>query len=203
MNKSIISESLFPNEKGDFDWQEFQSILNCNPSLIEWIKESCINAFISVNSIDQTLSKRLWATNVHEFIFNELCESLPNFPEVAKKVIISTSTSGNEKNFFCFEGYIFILKKEDVISNNTLINERLRNQEAPAHVITIEYAVNEIRDQLISLHLVYQKGKQAVYTKVVPIHLIENDVTQGEEIPEVTPVKPKLANNKLGDNTAV
>lgn len=201
MTQTIFTNSLFPEEKGNFDWEHFQSTITSPPSFLEWLKSGFNYAISVLNTAEWTMSKRLWSTNAHECVFNALQDSLSSYGDIANRITFNISTAGNERNHFIFGGYVFILKKEDATSNNTQISERIQNQEVSAHVITMEYAVTPLRDSLNSIRLSYYDGKHATYSMNLPLSPAVNILENPEEVAEIIPSKPRL--NKKGLDTAV
>lgn len=146
------------------------------------------------------MSKRLRSTNFHEFAFNELTDSLASFPSLASHIYVIRSNSGNQKNYFSFGGYFFILKKEDVVPNDTQMNLKIQHQEMNAHVIVIEYAVSPLQDAIISLKLSYYTGNQSMFSYNISLSSVVNLSSESSEAIEVTPIKPKLSQKALGEN---
>ena len=197
MNNTIFCKSLFPIEKGDFNPEHLTELIESIPSFLEWLKESFSSAYNQLNNIDCAMSKRLRSTNIHEFVFVKLTDNLSNYADLSGKVSISTSSSGNKRNFFTFDKYIFILHKEDATTNNTTITSLIKNQTAPAHIITIEYEVGMMHDSITSLSLEYYEGKSSSFSYKVPLckSVEENGL---EESQEIMATKPKLSNKVTG-----
>lgn len=200
MNNFIYSKSLFPLEKGDFDSEHFKSQVCAEPHFFDWLRLSFTNAYNHLNAIDCTMSKRLRSSNLHEFVFNELTETVQNFVEIYPKVSFTTSYAGNEKNFFTFGDYIFMLKKEDVTPNKTKVSDGICHQEAQAHIITIEYVISPFHDAIVSLNLVYYKNNAANCIVNIPLSPSVNVSEDSTEAPEIVPTKPKLSRKNLGEN---
>lgn len=197
MNQKILCKSLFPIEKGDFNSEHLTELIESTPSFLEWLKESFSSAYNQLNNIECAMSKRLRSTNIHEFVFVKLTDNLSNYTDLSGKVSISTSSSGNKRNFFTFDKYIFILHKEDATTNNTTITSLIKNQTAPAHIITIEYAVGMMYNSITSLSLEYYEGKTSSFSYKVPLCITveENGL---EESQEIIATKPKLSNKVMG-----
>lgn len=200
MNSIISCESLFPCEKGDFDSEHFQELIKNNPCFLEWLKRSFTSAYIQLNRIDCAMSKRLRSSNIHEFVFAKLADNLIDYLDLSNKVSFITSSTGNQRNFFTFDKYIFILHKEDASTNNTSVTDLIRNQNAPAHIITIEYAVSIMHDSIISLSLAYHLGKSAKFFMNVPLSpsVEENSV---DNVQEVVATKPRFSRKVLGEKS--
>lgn len=197
MYKAIFCKSLFPIEKGDFNSEHLTELIESTPSFLEWLKESFSSAYNQLNNIDCAMSKRLRSTNIHEFVFVKLTDNLSNYSDLSSKISISTSTSGNKRNFFTFDKYIFILHKEDAPTNNTTITSLIRTQTAPAHIITIEYEVGIMHDSITTLSLEYYEGKTSSFSYKVPLCKSEEENSL-EESQEIIATKPKLSNKVMG-----
>lgn len=200
MANSTLQGSLFPAEKGEFDSKHFESLIANSPTLLEWLKISLRDAFAQLNTIECPMSKRVRSTNIHEFVFHFLANTLFRFPDLSGKVQISTSSSGNQRNFFIFGDYIFILKKQDASTNNTAITSLINHQLVSKHVITIEYNFGPLHDSLISLSLIYYNAKRQIYTKNISLSSAFNSSDDFGEVAEIVPTKPKLAKKQLGEN---
>lgn len=193
-------KSLFPDDKGDFDAEHFRVLIKNTPSFLEWLKSSFASAYNQLNKIDCTMSKRLRSTNIHEFVFMKLADNLSNYSDLSHKVSFTTSTTGNQRNFFTFDKYIFILHKEDASTNNTSIAGLIRNQTAPAHIITIEYAVSIMQDSIIALSLVYYIGKHSPFSMNIPLSpSVEEIGIDGTN--EIVATKPRLSSKVIGDKS--
>ena len=200
MNTITMQSSLFPNEKGDFDAGHLRAQLTKYPQFEMWLKLGFVRAYTHLNQIECAMSKRLRSTNLHEFAFNELRECLSSFPTLEPLIEVVQSKAGNQKNFFSFGNYFFILKKEDVTSNDTQINHKIQYQEMNAHVISVEYTVSPMQDSIISLCLTYYKGNQSIFTYNIPLSSVCDTSTETSEIADVVPIKPRLSQKALGKN---
>jgi len=200
MNTITMQSSLFPNEKGDFDAGHLMALLTKYPQFEVWLKLGFIRAYAHLNQIECAMSKRLRSTNLHEFAFNELQDSLSSFPTLEPIIEVVQSKAGNQKNFFSFGKYFFILKKEDTTFNDTQINYKIQNQEMNAHVIIVEYTVSPMQDSIISLCLSYYMGNQSTFSYNIPLSSVSDISTETSEIANVVPIKPRLSQKALGKN---
>ncbi|MCM1140458.1 MAG: hypothetical protein NC453_17960 [Muribaculum sp.] len=200
MSKISLQPSLFPKEKGDFDEGHFMASITQHPQFELWIKLGFTRAYEHLNRVGCSMSKRLRSTNLHEFAFNEMRDSLKSFPSLESLIEINQSKAGNQKNFFSFGGYCFILKKEDSTSNDTQINDKIKHQEVEAHVISVEYSVSPMQDSIISLRLSYYLDKRSVFSYHITLSSVNNISTETTEVNDVTPIKPKLSQKTLDRN---
>lgn len=200
MTKISLQPSLFPKEKGDFDESHFMTLLTQYPQFEMWLKLGFVRAYEHLNQVGCSMSKRLRSTNLHEFAFNELRGSLDSFPTLDSLIEISQSKSGNQKNFFSFGGYCFILKKEDTTTNDTQINAKIKHQEMDAHVISVEYSVSPMQDSILSLRLTYYLGTSSVFSYNITLSSVNNVSIEPAEVEDVTPIKPKLSQKTLEKN---
>ena len=197
---AILYKSLFPIEKGDFNSEHLTELIESTPSFLEWLKESFSSAYIQLNNIECAMSKRLRSTNIHEFVFVKLTDNLSNYKDLSSKVHIDISRSGNIRNSFTFDRYIFILHKKGATTNNTTITSLIRKQNAYAHIITIEYEVGMMYDSITSLSLEYYEGKTSSFSYRIPLSqsVEENGI---EDSQEIIATKPKLSNKVMGKKT--
>lgn len=202
MTKISLQPSLFPKEKGDFDEGHFMTSIIQYPQFEVWLKLGFVRAYEHLNQVGCSMSKRLRSTNLHEFAFNELRDSLSSFPALESQVEISQSKSGNQKNFFSFGGYCFILKKEDASTNDTQINARIKFQEMDVHVVSVEYSVSPMQDSILSLRLSYYLGTRSVFSYNISLSSVNDILTEPTKVDDVTPIKPKLTRKTL-DKTAI
>lgn len=195
-----MQPSLFPKEKGDFDTGHLMALLTKYPQFEVWLKLGFIRAYAHLNHIECAMSKRLRSTNLHEFAFNELQDLLSSFPTLEPIIEVVQSKAGNQKNFFSFGSYFFILKKEGTIFNDTQINYKIQNQEMNAHVIIVEYTVSPMKDSIISLCLSYYMGNQSTFSYNIPLSSVSDISTETSKIADVVPIKPRLSLKALGKN---
>lgn len=200
MAKITLQPSLFPREKGDFDSGHLMTLITKYPQFEAWLRLGFVRAYEHLNQIECPMSKRLRSTNIHEFAFNELTDSLTSFPDLATQIDIIRSNAGNQKNYFSFGGYIFILKKEDATTNDTQMNFKIQHQEMNAHVISVEYAISPLQDAIISLRLCYYRGTQSIFSYNITLSSLVNLSSDTTEAIEVTPIKPKLSQKTFGEN---
>lgn len=200
MGKTTLQPSLFPREKGDFDSGHLMALITKYPQFEAWLRLGFTIAYEHLNQIECSMSKRLRSTNIHEFAFNELADSLTSYPDLAPQIDVIRSNAGNQKNYFSFGGYIFLLKKEDTTTNDTRMNFKIQHQEMNAHVISVEYALNPLQDAIISLRLSYYMGNQSMFSYNITLSSVVNLSSESSETIEVTPIKPKLSQKVFVEN---
>ena len=127
---------------------------------------------------------------LHEDVYNEIVgELMIQMP--SECFTFSSSVYGNERLFFEYKGYVFIVKLADKTQNKTKQESKIRNQELGCHVISIVYTLDAFRERINSLNLQYIKGQTVVWRH--PISLDKDCIVDIEcnEI-EIVAQKPKL-----------
>ncbi len=136
------------------------------------------------------MSFRLQSDYMHEAVYNSIQQlSMLYMPD--EHLEFAPNQSGNERLFFKYKDYIFIIKLEGSSQNDTKSCNIINNQDADYHIITIAYSLGEMRNEVKSVSLQYIIGKYSLYSYYIPLDEevyipIDND----NEIAEVK--KPKL-----------
>lgn len=115
----------------------------------------------------------------------------------ADSFTFTSSISGNERLFFEYQGYVFIVKLADSTQNNTKQESKIRNQELGRHVISIVYTLDTFRENINTLSLQYIKGQTIVWQHTIPVQNIPifEDIDNNEV--EIVAQKPKLKRASL------
>ena len=101
--------------------------------------------------------------------------------------------SGNERLYFSYKGYIFIIRLADSTQNKTRQEERIRKQECESHVISIVYSLDQLRESICSLSLQYIKGQDSLWTYIIPVRGEADQIFYSdEESINITPKLPRL-----------
>ena len=136
------------------------------------------------------LSTRLHGQFLHETIFNCICSHAISTMQEAP--VFSTSLEGNKKCYFHFNGYVFILRKENVTPLVTGPNNVILNQEADAHVITINYSLDTLRENIQSISLQYIEGKNTIWQYSIPTLTCTHNTNNIQDVPEEGHKRPKI-----------
>ena len=190
MRQEFFIPSLFP-QKGQFDPEDIKS--KClGTGLEESISIGMSEGLEKTNQVfsNGDLSTRLHGQFLHETIFNCICSQANSTMQEAP--IFSTSIEGNKKCYFQFNGYVFILRKENVTPLETGPNQVIQNQEADAHVITINYSLDSLRENIQSISLQYVEGKNTIWHYSIPTNTCTLDSESNIEVPEKEHKKPRL-----------
>lgn len=190
MLKEYFLPTLFP-EKGQFDPYDLKS--KCmGTGLEESISNGMCEGLAKTNEVfaNGDLSTRLHGQFLHETIFN--CISSQANTLMQELPIFNSSLEGNRKCYFLFKGYVFILRKENVTPHETGPNLVISNQKADAHVITISYSLDQLRENIQSISLEYIEGKNTVWQYSIPTmeNRINSDINL--DVPEKEHIKPRL-----------
>lgn len=102
--------------------------------------------------------------------------------------------SGNERLYFSYKGYIFIIKLADSTQNKTRQEEKIRKQELENHVISIVYSLDKFRESITSLSLQYIKGQDSLWTYIIPVGHKSVGIfsTEEDDTVDVIPQLPRL-----------
>ena len=133
---------------------------------------------------------------LHEDVYNAIKNEL-SAQMAADSFTFTSSISGNERLFFEYQGYVFIVKLADSTQNNTKQESKIRNQELGRHVISIVYTLDTFRENINTLSLQYIKGQTIVWQHTIPVQNIPifEDIDNNEV--EIVAQKPKLKRASL------
>ena len=181
-----IQNSLFPDVKGAFNADSFVNE-QINDSFKDWITNAVLSGFSDVQSMCeiQPLTHRAKSDVLHDCVFSQIRQGAHSLPADMKPVFHS-DFAGNKKQFFEYNGYLYILRKAGAGTNGTRIDSAILNQDLPMHVITIEYAVSPLWDAISTISFKYIKGDGVELEYMIPTNLtagdiINNTVTSVEE----------------------
>lgn len=193
---NFFHPSLFPSKK-DFDSNKFLNAVK-GTEFEKCIYQGVANAWGKTKEVFRNGDKSLILLGqyLHEEVFNfirKACRTLmPN-----EDIIFYQAPEGNKKSFFTYKGYIFIIKKSDVVRGKTEPNLVIKEQLCDSHVITIEYVLDELRENITSTAFLYKKGNITIFSYVIPNNNIEID--KKYDIPDPSPFKPTF-NNSIRKN---
>lgn len=203
MKQEFFIPSLFPG-KGQFDPNDLKT--KClGTGLEESIIIGMSEGLEKTNKVfsNGDLSTRLHGQFLHETIFNCICSQANLTMQEAPT--FSTSIEGNKKCYFQFNGYVFILRKENVTPIETGPNQVIKNQEADAHVITINYSLDSLRENIQSISLQYIEGKNTIWQYSIPTQACTLNPDINIEVTEKEHKKPRLRSGikSLKDHEAI
>lgn len=187
---NIFMDSLFPS-KNDFDRNHFENLV-----VVPYLEDIIMNALESAISKIQeyesstTVSGSLFSHMMHERIFNEIQNAI-NLCEFSKDFTFEKNVRGNERLYFIYGQYIFILKNMDASTNQTKQSDCIKEQEADKHIITIGYRLDEYHTSLKSASFLYIKGKETLYQRDITstgMFEMQNSITEQP----IKRAKPKL-----------
>ena len=196
MAREIIQYSMFPTEH-DFNSETFKAaVLNSK-------FEECLRIGV-MTGLSRTQEKFQAGDNsmsvmshcLHEDVYNAIKNEL-SAQMAADSFTFTSSISGNERLFFEYQGYVFIVKLADSTQNNTKQESKIRNQELGRHVISIVYTLDTFRENINTLSLQYIKGQTIVWQHTIPVQNIPifEDIDNNEV--EIVAQKPKLKRANL------
>lgn len=191
MSREIIQYSMFPTEH-DFSSDKFKA------SVLSDKFEECLRVGVT-SGLSKTQEKFREGDNsmsvmshcLHEDIYNaikyELSTQMP-----LEHFAFTSGMSGNERLFFEYQGYVFIVKLADSTQNKTKQEAKIRNQELGRHVISIVYTLDAFRENINTLSLQYIKGQTIIWQHSIPVQYIpELENTENKNV-EIVAQKPKL-----------
>ena len=187
----MIQYSMFPTEH-DFNSDKFKA------AVLNGRFEACLRTGVTTG-LSKTHEKFHEGVNsmsvmshcLHEDIYNaiknELATQMP-----LEHFTFASNVSGNERLFFEYQGYIFIVKLADSTQNRTKQETKIRNQELGCHVVSIVYTLDAFRENINTLSLQYIKGQTIVWQYSIPIQQTI-DVSDMEDYKEEIVIqKPRL-----------
>ena len=187
----IEQYSMFPTES-DFSSDLFKE------SVMTDQFEECLRMGV-VDGLRKTKEKFSEGENSMSVIMHCLHEDVYNGIKIALKTqmpnehfTFTTNVSGNERLFFEYCGYVFIIRLADSTNNNTKQEAKIKNQELSKHVITIVYSLDALRENLNSLSLQYIKGQSVTWHYSIPTKSIGKILTIEDSAVSIEARKPKL-----------
>lgn len=159
----IFQPSLF-GSKAEFDKDNFEFVIDkgdfCG-HIANAIEKalSIVKEYRDENSVTSTLFAQMLHEQVYHCILDEFSKC-----DYAQDVKFGPCVTGNERLYFVYEGYAFIIRKLDASVNNTKQSKIILNQEADSHIITISYTLDDFRENITSTAFKYIKGNNAIYT---------------------------------------
>jgi len=174
-----IQNSLFPDNKGAFDANSFVTE-QLNDNFRDWITDSILSAFSNTQKMSeiQEMTLRAKSDVLHDGAFAQIKQNVGRLNGDAVPFFYS-DFSGNRKQYFEYNGYLYILRKSGVGMNGTKIDAAIVNQELPMHVITIEYNVSPLWDAISTISFKYIKGDGLELDFTVPMNLSMPSVIDG------------------------
>ena len=196
MAREIIQYSMFPTEH-DFNSETFKDTVLSDKF------EECLRIGVTTG-LSRTQEKFQAGDNsmsvmshcLHEDVYNAIKNEL-SAQMAADSFTFTSNLSGNERLFFEYQGYVFIVKLADSTQNKTKQESKIRNQELGRHVISIVYTLDSFRENINTLSLQYIKGQTIVWQHTIPVQNIPifEDIENNEV--EIVAQKPKLKRASL------
>lgn len=165
-----FTPTFFPT-KGEFNSTDFEQTIS-DSGLEKMVSNACLQAWQSVKDYTTTESAtyRTISSMLHDAFFNRLeMEINQHLPSTNINIYITRSISGNNREYLSVGEYIFIAKLEGSCENKTCLQDTITHQDAEQHIITIRYALDEMRTTITSLSFDYVKQKEILYRKFIPI----------------------------------
>lgn len=171
-----IQDSLFPDNKMAFDAETFVNE-HINDSFKNWITDAVLTGFSNLQRMCeiQPLTRRAKSDVLHDCVFAQIEQGAHSLPKEMKPVFYG-DFSGNQKLFFDYNGYRYILRKAGAGTNDTKVNSAILNQELSMHVITIEYTVSPLWDAIITITFKYIKGDGVEFEYTIPTNLSASSI---------------------------
>lgn len=187
---NIFQPSLF-GDKADFDAADLTKVIEDN-NMDKIVADAVKIAFANVSDYRNTYgaSYILFASLLHERIFSCIKDEFSKH-EFAESMQFGECSSGNERQYFQFRGYTFIIKKYGASTNSTKQSDVILNQESGNHIITISYIIDELRESLTSISFMYIKGGITIFeynmdSSNITIEQVPNNLHEAE-IPKAKP----------------
>ena len=171
-----IQDSLFPDNKAAFDAETFANE-QINDGFKDWITNAVLTGFSNLLRMCeiQPLTRRAKSDVLHDSIFAQIEQGAHSLPEDMNPVFYG-DFSGNQKQFFDYNGYRYILRKAGSGTNDTKVNSAILNQELSMHVITIEYTVSPLWDAINTITFKYIKGDGVEFEYTIPTNLAASNI---------------------------
>lgn len=164
--KRVIQQSLF-NDKETFNQYDFEE--KCiNDTFIKCISGGISTAIDKVASANLPIRLRVKSDSVHDIAFAEIQNAI-SCSELYDKVHFYSDFSGNKRLWFTYNNYMFILRKSESDGNKSRISDIINSQRADFHVITIEYAISNTWDNVVSVSLQYIRNKVVEMIYYIPV----------------------------------
>ena len=191
MTKEIIQCSVFPAEH-EFNSDKFKA------SVLTDKFEECLRIGVTTG-LSKTQEKFREGLNsmsvishcLHEDIYNAIKNEL-SAQMTSEHFVFTSNISGNERLFFEYQGYAFIIKLADSTRNRTKQEDKIRNQELGCHVISMVYTLDTFRENINTLSLQYIKGQTTLWKYSIPTQQIVDVVEIESENKEIVAQKPRF-----------
>lgn len=198
MNRQqVFQPSLFPSQKGQFNPSDFERTIEgtrFEEALTIGLNEAMSKTKAFTSSFGSPLI--LFGQILHVCAFasiQQACMRLmgDNLPE------FFNSQEGNQKSYFTYGDYIFIVEKADVKKQQTTPNRVIIEQQGDNHVISVSYLLDEMREEMVSVKLEYKIGSRTLYSR--PLEMEGNTVMTESPVNEPEIKKLKFKENKSKD----
>lgn len=193
MVKEMLQCRLFSVDR-DFTSESFVESVLVGTNFEECVKNGVIAGLAKTREKFQSGENSLSVMShcLHEDIYNCIRMELATHMQYDDFYFVP-NISGNERLYFSYKGYVFIIKLADSTQNNTRQEQKIRRQEFDSHVISIVYALDKLRESIVSLSLQYIKGQDSLWTRNIPMEHIEERLFNNEDTSlEIVPQLPRL-----------
>lgn len=173
----IFQKTLF-DEKGDFNPKEFND--KCiNDTFIKCVRNGIKTAVEKVSSLNLQIMLRVKSDALHDVAFSEI-QNRVSCTELHDKIYFKGDISGNNRLFFSYDDYIFVLRKKGSNGNKSEIENVVNSQKADKHIIIIEYGVNSTWEAVSSISFQYIRNDISEMCLYIPL---EDDVNVSIDVP--------------------
>jgi hypothetical protein len=193
--ENYVLNSFFPLEKGEFDYNDFEN--NCLGKGLEGcIERGVFSAFYKVKNSELELQFSTRASALHDQAFRDIENEINTHIEQAD-VFFTDGISGNQRMYFGFNNYLFILAKDGSSTNDTSVTESIRNQYGDRHIMIIKYSIDQLWENVLSIDMQYSIGNSVIYNnniffkgQTISAHYTNDDN-------EITATKPMLRESSI------
>lgn len=192
MAKELLQYRLFSMDR-DFDSGLFVESVLVGTKFEECVRNGVVSGFVKTREKFQSGENSLSVMShcLHEDVYNGIKNELVTHMGYEDFYFVP-NISGNERLYFSYKGYIFIVKLSESTQNNTRQEQKIRRQEFEGHVISIVYALDKLRESIAYLSLQYIKDQSSQWTRIIPIEHVEELLFANEDAFEIVPQMPRL-----------
>lgn len=191
---TTIQESLFP-DKRDFVGEVFVKT-HLTEVFTGCVKRGISGGFDIINNVADLMpmSLSLRAHNMHEAVCNKVKSEIEAMMPDANIRFYGT-IAGNQRNFFEYNGIQFIYKKDvDSKNKSSKVTQIIDSQESDKHIITIQYNVSPLWDDILSVSFLYLKNGNTIFAHSISMSGVSTGLTfdNYNDVDDVEVATPKL-----------
>ncbi|MDR2968945.1 MAG: hypothetical protein LBV32_05000 [Tannerellaceae bacterium] len=148
-----LQPSLFP-QKDDFNPDDFQR--KClTPEFRLCMQQGAENAMYGLSYLlKEPLCTRNKSSLLHEKIARSVQEQI-NTIMADHDIRCHIDSAGNQRDFISYNGYTFIFRKNLKQRNDSILSDKIDNQELDSHVLAIHYDTDPFWTSIVSLNILY------------------------------------------------